>query len=105
MVSYPTDREQFVQINDKLSIKAIICSGVPQGSLLGPVLFNLYVGDMHQNVHPEEECLQYANDSTLNNHCRIEELEAVKLNLEQSLSTLNEWSSDINLVFNKKKRK
>ena len=103
LISYLSDREQFVQINDKISSKAIIRFGVPQGSLLGPVLFNLYVADMHQNVHPKEECLQYADDSTLYHHCRIEELETAKLNLEQSLSTLNDWSSHMNLVLNETK--
>ena len=93
LISYLPNREQFVQINDKISSKAIICFGVPQGSLLGPVLFNLHVADMHQNVHLKEECLQYSNHSTLYHHCRIEELETAKLNLELSLSTLNDWSS------------
>ena len=105
LISYLSDREQFVQINDKISSKAIIRFGVPQGSLLGPVLFNLYVADMHQNVHPKEECLQYADDSTLYHHCRIEKLETAKLNLEQSLSTLNDWSSHMNLVLNETKTK
>ena len=105
LISYLSDREQFVQINDKISSKAIIRFVVPQGYLLGPVLFNLYVADMHQNVHPKEECLQYADDSTLCYHCRIEELKTAKLNLEQSLSTLNDWSSHINLVLNETKTK
>ena len=105
LISYLSDREQFVQINDKISSKAIIRFGVPQGSLLGPVLFNLYVADMHQNVHPKEECLQYADDSTLYHHCRIDKLETAKLNLEQSLSTLNDWSSHMNLVLNETKTK
>ena len=61
LVSYLTDRQQYVQVNDKSSIMF----GVPQGSILGPVLFNLYVADMQQNVGNEGGCLQYADDSTL----------------------------------------
>ena len=61
---------------------------------------------MHQNVHREEECLQYADDSTLYHHCTIEELEVnAKQNLEKSLSSLNDWSSRINLVLNETKTK
>ena len=41
LVSYLTDREQYIQINDKLSSKVTIQWGVPQGSILGPILFNL----------------------------------------------------------------
>ncbi|CAB3992479.1 Hypothetical predicted protein [Paramuricea clavata] len=105
LVSYLTDREQYDQINDKLSSKVTIQFGVPQGSILGPILFNLYVADMHQNVHSEEECLQYADDSTLYHHCKVDELEVAKLDLEESLSTLSDWSSHINLVFNHTKTK
>ena len=94
-----------MQVNDKLSSRATIRFGVPQGSLLGPVLFNMYVADMRQNVHREEECLQYADDSTLYHHCTIEELEVAKQNLEKSLSSLNDWSSRINLVLNETKTK
>ena len=60
---------------------------------------------MHQNVHSEEECLQYADDSTLYHHCKVEELEVAKLDLEESLSTLSDCSSHINLVFNHTKTK
>ena len=94
-----------MQVNDKLSSRATIRFGVPQGSLIGPVLFNMYVADMRQNVHREEECLQYADDSTLYHHCTIEELEVAKQNLEKSLSSLNDWSSRINLVLNETKTK
>ena len=65
----------------------------------------MHVADMHQNVHREEECLQYADDSTLYHHCRTEELEVAKQNLEKSLSSLNDWSSRINLVLNETKMK
>ena len=39
LANYLTDRKQYVQVNDKLSSRATKRFGVPQGSLLGPVLF------------------------------------------------------------------
>ena len=79
--------------------------GVPQGSILGPVLFNLYVADMQQNVGNEAGCLQYADDSTLYQHCKVDDLELHKSSLEESLSNISSWSSSINLIFNHSKTK
>ena len=46
-MNYLTSRKQFAQINDKQSDLESVRFGVPQGSILGPVLFNLYVNDLH----------------------------------------------------------
>ena len=56
VTSYLTERKQFVQIDDKLSSTIEVFFGVPQGSILGPVIFNLYVND------------QYADDTTIYAH-------------------------------------
>ena len=46
--SYLNNRTQTTQVGQHISDKAIIICGVPQGSVLGPLLFLLYVNDIHK---------------------------------------------------------
>ena len=48
IAGYLTDRIQYVQVNEKFSSYKTVNFGVPQGSLLNPTLFNIYVNDMKE---------------------------------------------------------
>ena len=67
-INYSTFRQHFVQIDAHFSTLLIPGFGVPQGSILGQILFSLCVPDMSQ-MTPEIECLQYAGD-TLYRACK-----------------------------------
>ena len=58
-----TDRSQCVSVDGQLSESVPVVSGVPQGSVLGPLLFILYTADMWMNL--ENKLISYADDTTL----------------------------------------
>ena len=57
--SYLTGCRQFVQVDNKTS------SLLPQGSVLGPVLFNLFVNDLSEHLGDFVKCQQYADDNII----------------------------------------
>ena len=62
--SYLKRRKQSVRIHDTYSSFQEVISGVPQGSLLGPILFNFYVNDLLLFIK-QEPLYDYADDNTL----------------------------------------
>ena len=62
--SYLKDRQQFVNMNNEQSEKLHLSTGVPQGSILGPLLFIIYINDMHLCSN-KFKTISYADDTTL----------------------------------------
>ena len=61
-VDYLSDRCQFVEMDDKTSSIETVLFGVPQGSILGPFMFNLYMSDLQKHI--KCPCYQYADYTT-----------------------------------------
>ena len=62
--NYLDNRWQFVASDCSISSKRRICTGVPQGSVLGPLLFLLYINDLHQ-VIKDSRIAMFADDTTV----------------------------------------
>jgi hypothetical protein len=100
-----SNREQFVQIDDRTSNKMTIDFGIPQGSILGPMFFNLYVADLQENIDQQVTCFQYADDSTFYKHCKYIDLLQCEAEMNTALVQLSDWSCDSNLALNAGKTK
>ena len=105
LLSYLSGRTQFVQIDDTKSHLKFSQFGIPQGSILGPMIFNLYVSDLRDNLDLSTSCSQYADDTSLYTHCAVRELESPTCDLNESLTKLGSWSKDSNLALNPNKTK
>ena len=84
-LSYVSNRKQFVQIDGNCSEVIDIHFGVPQGSILGPVLFNIYVADLQEVINVKS--YQYADDTTMYKHARAQELSNCRKTMTQSNSS------------------
>ena len=101
--SYLTDRYQFVQIEDKKSALAQVTCGIPQGSILRPILFNLYVTDI--STFTSSMCLQFADDTTLYKRCKVKDIPDCANIIQNDVEHLKAWFDVNSLVFNGTKTK
>ena len=104
MKSYVTGRMQYVLFNKTKSDLAIITTGIPQGSILGPLLFSIYVNDII-NSSDKLQYLLYADDTTL--YFNREHFTPHNANLEinNELSKVMNWLKLNKLSLNVQKTK
>ena len=86
--SYLKNRQQRVKINGSFSNYKHVQLGVPQGSVLGPLFFNLYINDLLLSIQ-EADIYNYADDTTI--HTCDMRLENVILLLENDSKIIIEW--------------
>ena len=65
MASYLTDRKQFVKVDSENSNLQLVKRGVPRRSILGPLLFLVYINDVGSNANITGILLLYADDTVL----------------------------------------
>lgn len=99
-MDYLNERKQYVLYNNKKSdIFDIIC-GVPQGSVLGPLLFILYTNDLPQNL-AQTKCILYADDTTV--YLSDQNQQDLFDRMNKDLAILSDWFKANNLSLNSNK--
>ena len=100
--SYLDNRQQYVQYAANTSKKMQIQCGIPQGSVLGPKLFILYINDIC-NVSKILNCVLFADDTSF--HCSGQDLNELIRTMEQEMIRLKTWFDVNKLSLNLKKTK
>ncbi|CAM5114425.1 unnamed protein product [Natator depressus] len=77
-----------------------VTSGVPQGSVLGPILFNLFINDLEKGVN--SEVAKFADDTKL---LKIVKTKADCEELQKGLTKLSDWATKWQMKFNVEKCK
>ena len=95
-----SDRSQKVCIKGVLSDSLPVLSGVPQGSVIGPLLFLIYINDLLDEISSSDKL--FADDSKIYRRI-INEVD--RDNLQKDLGKLQEWSRKWLLEFNESKCK
>ena len=93
--SYLIGREQYVEVEGFRSSPFIPTSGVPQGSNLGPLLFNMFINDLVESLTCQK--LAYADDLKLFN--RIDSYTDC-INLQQNINIVSTWCKNNKLSLN-----
>lgn len=97
--SYLADRQQFVEVSGFRSNLLPLKFGIPQGSILGPLLYITYVNKIVHHVQSAVTTL-YADDTTLlfgESNCNLQSI------ISNSMSTFQNWLSNNNLILNAQK--
>ena len=84
---YLTNRKQCVILDESSSYLPITC-GVPQGSILGPLLFTIYINDMHKAVL-NSIVYHFADDTNLIYSCK--NIKVLRKNMNDDLSSIYIW--------------
>ena len=95
--SFLRGRTQRVIIDGQFSSNSEVTSGVPQGTVLGPLLFLLYIPSV---LEPSTKCCLFADDCLVYREIRSSE---DQVSLQKDLDTLEQWSIQWGMLFNAKK--
>ena len=99
---YLFNRSQVVEINNVRSKYEPIYSGVPQGSILGPLLFNILFNDFSDHV-PKSSVIKYADDTVI--YVGHSDAYIIERHLNTDMNSISQYFRENELIINLKKGK
>ena len=94
--SYLSNRRQRVVLNGQVSERTFVKAGVPQGSILGPLLFLIYINDIVNELRASVRL--FADDTSL--YIVVENPNTAALTLSNDLNFITSWAGDWLVNFN-----
>ena len=94
-------RQQAVVVEGRISALSPVISGVPQGTVLGPVLFLLHIADIARGVSSGTRTSSYVDDTRVSKCIRDPDTDCQSL--QEDLASIYSWAGDVNMVFNSDK--
>ena len=102
--SYLSDRWQCVRVNGCTSSLLPINQGIPQGTIIGPMLFLLFINDIPLHIQNSNIDI-YADDVTLTSCSKWNNISSVNNNIRGDLENIQHWANINKMVINEKKTK
>ena len=93
-------RTQAVVVDGSMSSQASVLSGVPQGTVMGPLLFLLFINDLPSVVDPHTQVRLFADDCLV--YRNIKSIQD-QIQFQRDLDALNDWGTSWGMKFNAKK--
>ena len=102
--SFLNNRTQYVFSNGSFSSSQVVRYGVPQGSILGPLLFCIFINDLPLSLSDQHvSCDIFADDTSL--HCKATTITEVQNSLQNGLNDVLNWCQQNNMVLHPGKTK
>ena len=92
-----TNRKQRVTVNESFSPWSDVISGIPQGSVLGPVLFSIYINDLPKEI--VNPVLLFADDTKIFSKVRRNSSLEDIAQIQRDIDKLFMWSKEVAIVF------
>ena len=101
---YLEERRQFVKLGHITSEPKPVRQGVPQGSILGPIIFLLFVNDMPLHLNNSTIDI-YGDDTTLSLSANWNNITSLTQALSNDLENIEKWSTENKMYINNEKTK